>query len=209
MKSPFLQPLVKDQLSLYIFVSVLFVVGAVFGVLLVGALTLEQQQDLTGDVKHFVQLLQAGMGPDVTQSFWDRAWFHTKWIMLIWLLGLTVVGLPLILALDFLKGVLIGFSSGLLISQHEWKGVLFSLFTVAPPNVIILPALLIASVSAISYAIHFVKYRVMQKSGSLLHPIITLTSVMLTMLFVAWGAALFEAFVSPQLMGWASAFLLE
>ncbi|GGF87332.1 stage II sporulation protein M [Paenibacillus abyssi] len=208
MRSPFLQPLVKDQLSLYIFVSVLFAVGVVFGALLVGALTLEQQQDLTGDVEHFVRLLSAGMGPDETQSFVERGWFHTKWLLLIWLLGLTVVGMPLILALDFLKGVLIGFSVGLLVSQHAWEGVLFSLASVAPPNLIILPAILIASVSAISFSIHIVKHRLMQRSGTLLQPFLSHTSVAVVMLAVLWGAALFEAFVSPILMGWASSFII-
>lgn len=36
----------RPQLHLYLFVSILFLVGVVFGALLVNALTLEQQQDL-------------------------------------------------------------------------------------------------------------------------------------------------------------------
>ena len=209
MRSPILQPLVKDQLSLYVFVSVLFVVGVVFGVLMVNALTLEQQEDLAGDVNHFVQLLHAGMGADQTQSFCDRAWFHTKWVMLIWFLGISVVGMPLVFALDFLKGVLIGFSVGLMVSQHAWHGVLFSLVSVAPPNIIILPALMIASVSAVSFSIHLVKNRLLQRQGTLLGPLLSHSSIILVMLAALWGAALFEAFISPALMGWAASFLVD
>ena len=35
--------------------------------------------------------------------------------------------MPIILALDFFKGVLVGFAIGTLVSQHAWKGLLFSL----------------------------------------------------------------------------------
>ncbi|MFS0722726.1 stage II sporulation protein M [Paenibacillus sp. 1P07SE] len=207
MKSSWLRPLVKDQLSLYVFVSVLLVVGVIFGTLLVHALTLEQQEDLAGDIHHFVQLLDAGMGPDQAQAFWDRGWLHTKWVMLIWLLGISVIGMPLVLALDFLKGVLIGFTVGILIQGHGWNGVLFSLFSVAPPNLIILPALLIASVSSVSFSIHLVKHRLLLRQGQLRHPFISHVSITLVMLAVIWVAAWLEAYVSPHLMGWASGFL--
>nr|WP_233168209.1 stage II sporulation protein M [Paenibacillus roseus] len=199
--------MVKDQLALYIFVGVLFIVGVVFGVVMAGALTLEQQQDLTGDVEHFVKLLNAGLGPDKTASFWDRAWFHTKWVLLIWLLGLTVIGTPLLLVLDFLKGALVGFSMGLLIGQHAWSGVLFWLIAVAPQNVLVVPALLIASVAGLSFAAHFVKVRLLQKNGSLARPLIAHTLTAVCMLAVLWAAAWFEAYVSPLIMGWASRFL--
>ncbi|WP_028561361.1 stage II sporulation protein M [Paenibacillus pinihumi] len=207
MKSPFLQPLVKDQLSLYIFVGVLFIVGVVFGVVMAGALTLEQQQDLTGDVEHFVKLLDAGLGPDKAASFWDRAWFHTKWMLLIWLLGLTVIGMPMLLVLDFLKGVLVGFSMGLLIGQHAWIGAFFWFISVAPQNILIVPALLIASVGGISFAVHFIKVRLLQNSGSLTHSFAAHTLTAIGMLAVLWVAAWFEAYVSPLIMGWASRFL--
>ncbi|WP_020616756.1 stage II sporulation protein M [Paenibacillus daejeonensis] len=207
MKSSWLQPLVKDQLSLYVFVSVLLVVGVIFGTLMVHALTLEQQEDLAGDVNHFVQMLSSGMGPDQVQSFWDRAWLHTRWLVLIWLLGISVIGMPLVLALDFLKGVLIGFTVGILIQGHGWHGVLFSLLSVAPPNLIVLPALLIVSVSSISFSIHLVKQRLMLRQGKLRHPFLSHASIAFMMLAALWAAALLEAYLSPHLMSWASGFL--
>lgn len=207
MKSSWMKPLVKDQLSLYVFVSVLVVVGVIFGTLMVHALTLEQQEDLAGDIHHFAQMLSSGVDPDYGQSFWDRAWLHTRWLLLIWLLGISVIGMPLILALDFLKGVLIGFTVGLLIQGHGWHGVLFSLLSVAPPNIIVLPALLIASVSSISFSVHLVKQRLLLRQGKLRHPFLTHLSICLLMLGALWLAALLEAYVSPHLMGWASGFL--
>ncbi|MGO4376203.1 stage II sporulation protein M, partial [Paenibacillus sp. MCAF20] len=114
--------MVKNNLSLYVFVAVLFVVGAIFGALMVNALTFEQQQDLAQDVDQYVRLMGAGIGVDETDSFWERFFFHGKWMLLLWLLGITVVGIPGVLALNFLKGALVGFSIGTLINQYAWKG---------------------------------------------------------------------------------------
>jgi len=208
MRSSTLQPMIKDKLILYVFVSVLFAVGLVFGALLVNALTLDQQQDLAGDVQQFAQRIQSGMLPDAAQSFWDRALFNAKWIFLIWVLGLTVVGMPLVLALDFLKGVLVGFAVGTLVSQHEWKGLLFSLVSVAPANLIIVPALLIASVSAVSFSIYVVKNRLLGRYGSMSQSFISHTSTGVFMILIAVGAALVDSFLTPVLLKWAAPLIL-
>src|SRR5690348_871400 len=97
-----------DSMMLYVFVGVLFAVGVVFGALSVHALTLEQQQDLSGDLNRFIRSMEAGMFPDEAATFWARFFFYAKWILLIGVLGMTVVGLPFVLALDFLKGALVG-----------------------------------------------------------------------------------------------------
>ncbi|MED4959249.1 stage II sporulation protein M, partial [Paenibacillus macerans] len=113
-----LQPIrhaLKDQTPLYVFVAVLFLMGVVFGALMVNALTLEQQQDLSRYFGDFFLSINEGGTEFQLMSYWEVAVLHLKWLGLIWLLGLSVIGLPGILILDFLKGVLIGFTVGCLV----------------------------------------------------------------------------------------------
>ncbi|RAP76458.1 stage II sporulation protein M [Paenibacillus montanisoli] len=209
MRSSALQPFMKDQLTLYVFVSVLFVVGVVFGALLVNALTLDQQQNLAGDLQQFIKNIQDGIVQSGADTFWDRAWFHAKWLLLIWVLGLTVVGMPLVLALDFLKGVLVGFAIGTLVRQFAWKGLVFSLASVAPANLIAVPAFLIISVSAISFGLYVVKNRLLGRFGTLSQPLLTFTSSAVGMLLLILGAAAVECYVTPLLLQWAAPLILE
>lgn len=204
MRSSAMQPMLKEQLHLYVFVSVLFIVGVVFGALLVNALTLDQQQDLSGDVQQFIGRIQDGTMLTGTESFWDRAWFHAKWLLLVWVLGLTVVGMPLVLALDFLKGVLFGFAVGTLVRQFAWKGLIFSLASVAPPNLIAIPAFLIASVSAVSFTIYIVKNRLIGRFGNISQPLLRYVTQTAMMLVLLLGAALIEAYLTPLLMQWVA-----
>lgn len=199
--------IIKNQLSLYVFVSVLFVVGVIFGALMVNALTLEQQQDLAQDVNQYVKLMNGGISTGAADSFWERFFFHGKWLLLLWLLGITVVGIPGVLALNFLKGALVGFSVGTLINQYAWKGVLFSLVSVAPQNIIAVPAMVITSAAALSFSLYVIKNRLLGQKGELAPQLAAFTSTAVLMLFLFAGAALFEAYVSPALISWVSPLL--
>lgn len=195
----------QNRLTLTIFVAVLFIVGAVFGGLMVHALTLEQQEDLAADITRYIgQMGTDSAAIDGAASFWNRLFFHGKWLLIVWLLGVTVVGFPFLLALDFLKGALLGFAVGTLVSEHSWKGLLFSLASVAPPNLIAVPVIIMASAAALSFSLYVVNNRLLRQGGELAPQLISFTAAMLGMFLLLAGAALLEAYVSPVLMGWVA-----
>lgn len=191
----------KEHAHLYAFVGALWLVGAVFGSLLVNALTLDQQQQLAEELAVYLTSLERPETMDAAAAFRDRFLFYARWLGLIWLLGLSVVGLPGVFALNFLKGVLIGFAVGLFVREMAWKGMLFSLAAMAPHNALAVPALMIASVSAIRFAQYVVRECLFRKRGRLLLPFRAHTAATLAMLAVLGCAALLEAYVSPVLLG--------
>jgi stage II sporulation protein M len=198
----------KENLSLYLFVSVLFLMGVIFGAMLVNSLSLEQKQDMTRYLGSFFQTIEQTMDFSNKQSFQQALFFHLKWIGLIWILGLSVVGVPLILILNFLKGVLIGFSVGYLVGQMSWKGLLFSLVSIAPQNLVIIPAIVICSVTAIAFSLYIIKNRFLQHKGTLYTHFVKYSMVTLAMGGILFGVALFEAYVSPTMMKWVTPMLV-
>ncbi|AOZ94568.1 stage II sporulation protein M [Paenibacillus crassostreae] len=200
----------REQIMLYIFVAVLFLVGVVFGALMVNALSLEQQQDLAtylGD--YFVTLSQGNVGSNEA-TFWSIAILHLKWIGLIWICGLSVIGLPGILILDFLKGVLIGFTVGYLVGQFSWEGLLFALVSVAPHNLLVIPVLVLCSVAAISFSLYIIKNRMlMNRQGNFTRPFINYVMVTMVMGLLMLGIASFETWVTPVMMSWVTPLLVN
>jgi stage II sporulation protein M len=128
-------------------------------------------------------------------------------VLLIWIFGLSVIGLPLILVLDFLKGVLIGFTVGYMIGQYSWKGMLFALAGVVPQNMIVLPVIVVCSVTAMSFSLDMIKQRFWQRSGTVVPPFMrySLTTAVMAMLLIA--ASIYEAFLSPAVLKWVSPML--
>ncbi len=192
----------QEHWSLYVFVTVLFLIGVGFGAILVNALTLEQKQELTRHLSIYLNESRQGTTVDPMQLFQDALSFHIKWTALIWLFGLSIIGLPLILVLDFLKGVFIGFTIGYLVMQMSWNGMLFALFTVVPHNLIVIPALLICSVSGIAFSISMIKNRLMYRRGTVVQPFLRYTGILLIMSVLFVGAAWWEGYLSPISLRW-------
>jgi len=199
----------KGQTSLYVFVAVLFLVGVIFGALMVNALSLEQRQDLEAYLGNFPMTVQHSSQGTESTSYWDIAVLHLKWVGLIFILGLSVVGLPGILVLDFLKGVLIGFTVGYLVGQYSWKGLLFALVSVAPHNLFVIPILLICSVAAMTFSLYIIRSRVlMHRSTGRQRPFASYVILTVVMAMLLLGVASFETWVTPAMMRWVTPMLL-
>ncbi|WP_083180225.1 stage II sporulation protein M [Paenibacillus yonginensis] len=197
----------KDQTPLYAFVAVLLLMGVVFGALMVNALTLDQQQDISRYLGNFFLNLDPS-SVDGKASFWSIAMLQLKWVGLIWLFGLSVIGLPGILILDFLKGVLIGFTVGCMVGQFSWKGLLLALVSVAPHNLIVIPVLLVSSVAAVKFSIGMIRSRVfLSRPGGITEPFLSYTGMIVSMAVILLGVACFETWISPVLMGWVAPML--
>ena len=197
----------KNKFNLYVFAGVLVIAGSIFGILLASALTHDQQQVLEQDVLQYLRFMQAGPDMAGSESLWSYFSSHIKWLLLLWLLGVTVIGLPGVLILIFLKGAIIGFSIGTFIVQFGWKGIIFSAAAFGPQNIIIIPAMIIVTAAALSYAMQFVQLRVLNQQTKESPKLIEFTSVSVAMLFMFLFAALLETYISPPLISWASTVL--
>lgn len=142
-------------------------------------------------------------------TFWDSVSLHLKWVGLIWVCGLSVIGLPGILVLNFLKGVLIGFSVGYMVGQYSWKGLLFSLVSVAPHNLLVIPILLVCSVAAMTFSIHMIKTKILatRPSDGMLRPLLSYAGLTAVMMVLLIGSASFETWVTPVMMQWVTPML--
>ncbi|WP_238178018.1 stage II sporulation protein M [Paenibacillus contaminans] len=202
-----MQNYTKEHLSLYVFIAVILITGVVFGAVMVNALTLEQKQEIGRHLGSFLQSVDQGLSEGNRDTFFAGLLMHWKWVLLIWIFGLSVIGLPLILVLDFLKGVLIGFTVGYMIGQYSWKGMLFALAGVVPQNMIVLPVIVVCSVTAMSFSLDMIKQRFWQRSGTVVPPFMrySLTTAVMAMLLIA--ASIYEAFLSPAVLKWVSPML--
>ncbi|MFP3381015.1 stage II sporulation protein M, partial [Bacillus sp. SIMBA_069] len=85
--------------------------------------------------------------------FQESFGFYAKTVAIMWVLGLSIIGLPMILLMLFLKGVVVGFTVGFLVNQLQWQGVTFAMMGILPQNLLVVPALFIVGVSGISFSL--------------------------------------------------------
>lgn len=190
----------EDHLSLYIFTTVLFIMGVVFGSLTVGALSVEQRQGLLGYLQHFFNGLEQGSIAEPYIALKHAAAHHLKYIGLMWLLGLSIIGAPLIPVLIFLKGLVIGFTVGFFVKELSWNGLGFAFLSIFPQNLIIVPAMIIVSVASIGFSLLLLRNRFIHRRGTIYPQFLSYSFLVLVMACVLVFASFFEAYVSPKLM---------
>ena len=148
---------IEPYISLYVFLFVLFVIGVIFGANLVGNLNFLQQQDLLFFVENYFQMLERPADQAIMDSFLNILYTHGKYMIFLFLFGLSFVGLPIVWFLLFLKGVVVGFTVGFLVHQLAWDGFFISLVSIAPQNLLIIPAYLFLAAGSMIFSIRVMR----------------------------------------------------
>lgn len=185
---------------LYILTLLLFLLGVAAGSFGVLILSPEQQKELAAFIDQYLTGLENVDDLDPSLLAQDAVFENIKIIGLIWFLGLTVIGIPLILALVFLQGFVLGFTAGFLIAQKEALGLLLALFSILPQNILNIPALVIGSVSALSFSIWLIKGRFRGQQVSFGHKFLVYCSIMFLVALAVCAGGLVEAYFSPVFM---------
>src|SRR5690606_39488271 len=140
---------VKNQMSLYLFITVLFMMGVVFGAVVVNTLSPAQKEGLLEYLGYFFHGLEQNTIAEPKIAFQHSMGDHLKTLGLMWIPGLSIIGIPLMLLLIFFKGLVIGFTVGFLVSQLSWRGMWFAFLSVVHQYLMGLHAMLIIVASVI------------------------------------------------------------
>src|SRR5699024_10189884 len=144
---------VKNYATIYIFMVILFLTGVIFGAIIVNSMSFVQKQDLFFYLERFFgRLIDAGYieNSEILKSNFLN---HMKYLLLIFVLGLSVIGLPLVWVLLFLKGLVVGFLVGFIVNQLGFQGFLLAATAIAPQNFLIIPIYIVASSLAMIFSL--------------------------------------------------------
>ncbi|MFD2116027.1 stage II sporulation protein M [Paenibacillus yanchengensis] len=195
------------NLHLYAFVIGLIGAGYLFGIVLAHNITLDQQQLLSQEIAQYLHMLQQPSSVD-SPKFFTEFMAQLKWLLLIWGLGATVIGVPLSLVFIFLKGSILGFTTMMFIEQFSWKGLTISILATAPHNLLILPALVIVTVAAMQYSWRMIQQHVLQHKLVEKQLFVRYTNQAIIMVFVFIVAVVIKTYLSPTIVQWAATYVM-
>ncbi|HZH59270.1 MAG TPA: stage II sporulation protein M [Metabacillus sp.] len=193
----------KEYSSIYLFVFVLFLMGVIFGAIIVNSMNLSQKEDLYYYLNRFFGQVAEGKVASAADMFHQSFFHNLKYLGLMWILGISIIGLPVILVMLFIKGMVVGFTVGFLVNQLGLKGFLLSFVTVLPQNVLLIPAFIIMCSVAISFSLKIIRQLFVKKSNTLEAPLSLFMRYASVFIFIGMLAVLasgFEAYASPFLM---------
>jgi len=118
----------------YLFVLLFLIMGIIFGVIGTKALTSQQLIGLNQYIDTGLETISKDF--DYQAAALHAIWRNMKTILKIWFLGLTVIGVPLILVIVFTRGFVLGFTVGFILQNKAWQGLGLILLTIFPQNII-------------------------------------------------------------------------
>ena len=197
----------KDNMSLYVFTAVLFTIGVMFGAIVVSALGQDQLSSLNDALSGFFKALNLqSTGTTPSEITWHSAASFLKTTGLFWILGLSIIGLPVIVLLIFVEGFKIGFTVGVIVSQFHGKGILFALAAILPQNLISVPAMIVCGVAGISFSLMLVRSRFSHTAArggtgtQLYRNFLSYTGLVSAVAVAMVLASFVEGYLSPVLM---------
>ncbi|MCJ7688711.1 MAG: stage II sporulation protein M [Clostridiaceae bacterium] len=119
-------------------------------------------------------------------------------IIFLWFLGLTIVGLPVILIIDVLKGFTVGFTFSFMISGISNNGIGVAILGVLPQNLIYIPCIIFASVVSMEFSIMLVKNKFSKQwTSSISSKIIYYSVIFILIIILLFIGIIIESYIAP------------
>ncbi len=192
-----------------IFLVVVLVAGVTYGTIAIKTLDYSMKADLANHLVAFLDGFDEELSLRGQSGFFPLFIYQIKIILLIWLLGLSIIGLPFIPVILFLRGFVIGFTMGFLIEELAAAGFIFALASLLPQNLLLIPLYIFAGLISVAFAWNLLTALLNRRVVDFWQQF---TGYSILMCICGTGfifAALVEFFISPFLMNLAAGLLLK
>lgn len=191
---------IHENFWLYIIILLFTCIGIVIGIYTVKYLNISDRNELITFLNEFTSNVSA-YDIDHKAIFLESVKNNIPLIAAIWFLGLTIVGIPVILIIDVIKGFTIGFSISFMINSLGLNGIWISLLGILPQNIIYIPCVIISSAIAIQYSLFLVKNKGFKRySDNIISNAGMYSIVFIVLILIMSIGFLIEVYFTPGLM---------
>lgn len=198
---------IKSNIGIYFLVLIFFAIGVAAGAFTVRAMDDVQKQSLIKYLQGFFQIFtsqKVNSMAVLSQSIKN----NIQTVFVLWILGITVIGIPVTLLVIGIRGFIIGFTVGFLIDGLGMKGLLFTLLVILPQNLIIVPCLIGISVLSISFSLMMIKDRMARRwTNNYWQKFFSYFLLVIILLLISICGSLIEAYITPVFIKLMSSYL--
>lgn len=125
----------KVNKKLFIFLSILFIIGIIAGSIFSVTISSNDSRLVNDYLKNYLNSINNNK-IDFLSSFISTSISDSLIIIIIWLLGLSVIGIPIVIILFFYRCFIFGFTIGSILINYKLKGILLSIIYMLPHHII-------------------------------------------------------------------------
>jgi stage II sporulation protein M len=194
-----LKKLFEVNKAVIVFLFVIALIGITVGSILCIALNKSDASLVSEVLNNFLNNIKNN-DLDYLASFLNSFLANLGFVLTIWFLGISLIGLPLTILLFFLKNFILGFSIASIIANYKLKGILLALFNVFPHTIINIFVLMVLTMYSLSLSLK-IGSTVLKRNTLDFKPIMhKYIKVLFLAIIVSIITSLIETFFAPQLI---------
>ena len=190
---------IRINKSLFVFLIVIIAVGVAAGSIFVTVLSNEDKVMVSDYLNNFLNNLNTN-NLNYSGTFINTVIFTLGAVLLIWLLGISVIGFILILLFLFIKAFSLGFSIGSIIINFNFKGILIAGAYVVPHHIINIMVYLLISSYALVLSYRLINSFTKKKSFEFKSVFNRYMFVLLFSLVILLVSVIYEVYGAPRLI---------
>lgn len=122
------------------------------------------------------------------------------YITLIWIFGMSIIGILLNIFLMYLKGFLLGFSIAAIFNCYGLKGIIGVFIYIFPQQLLNILAILLLGIYSIMFTIKLLEFIISKKPNNMRNMLKKYTVIYIISIFISIISSTSEAFLLPFLM---------
>jgi stage II sporulation protein M len=174
------------------------VTGVSAGAFTVNGLSSIQKTELTNYFQGFLELFK-NQRVDSNEILKISLIDNIRLVVILWALGVTIIGIPLIYIFVGVRGFITGFTSGFIIDLMGGKGVVFMLLSIVPKEILIIPCIIALGVNGINFSLNIIRSKSTKRMSKENLKTGFFAYCLTTTLFSCFifGGILVEAYIAP------------
>jgi len=181
----------------YLFLIIIVIIGIIIGVLFSNILSNEDNKLVTNKITSYFNNLKE----DITINYFKNLCYSLKnnvlCLIIIWFLGLSVIGLLFNNFILFFKSFILGFSIGSIINIYLYSGLVLSFVYIFPALLLNIIVFLIMTYYANDFSLKL--FNLIFRKDNAYFPILIkrYSKILLTLTIVLIISSLIETFITP------------
>lgn len=185
--------------NMLIFLSIIGIIGIIIGTILNIALNSEDSKLVSNFLNDFIYNIQNNT-LNYKNSFINSLLSNLLYIIFIWLLGISIIGIPITLFIFFTKTFVIGFSIASIIANYKLKGCLLALSYIFPHMIINIFVYIILTMYSLSLSLKMLQTIVKKQALDFKFIMNKYLKILLISIIVIIITSALEVFLTPILM---------
>ncbi len=184
--------------KVFYFLAIISIIAIITGSLFVTVLSNTDKEIISNSLNDYITNI--GNIKMNLKEFINNFILNIIYASIIWILGISIIGLPIVIIIIFFKSFLISFTISSFIINYKFKGLLYSLIYIIPHAIINLIIYIYLGIYSIKFSSSIIKSIIYNKSLNFKSCIISYLKIFIMSLFVIVFTTLYETYIMPIIL---------